>query len=86
MSEFTMDDLRDLMRTSVGVDEGVDLDGPIDDTELTELGYDSLALAEVLSQINRRYKVSISEDAAVELTTPGAVVRLVNEMLAQVVS
>jgi len=85
MSEFTMDNLRDIMRTSVGVEEGVDLDGPIDEVEFPEMGYDSLALAEVISQISRRYKVSISEDAAVELITPGAVVRLVNQTLAQAV-
>jgi minimal PKS acyl carrier protein len=86
MDTFTIDDLRNLMRSCVGVDEGVDLDGPIEDTELADLGYDSLALAEVFSQINRRYKVSISEDAAVDLTTPGSVVRLVNETLTQVTS
>ena len=73
------------MRTSVGVDEGVDLDGPIGEVEFAELGYDSLALAEVVSQVNRRFRVSISDDEALELTTPGSVVRSVNGLLAQVV-
>ncbi len=83
MSEFTLDDLREIMRISVGVEEGVDLDGPIAELEFTELGYDSLALAEVVSQVSRRFDVLIGEDEALDLTTPGAVVALVNDLLAR---
>ena len=86
MSEFTLDDLREIMRISVGVEEGVDLDGPIAELEFTELGYDSLALAEVVSQVSRRYDVAIGEDEAFELTTPGAVVAVVNDRLARAAS
>jgi act minimal PKS acyl carrier protein len=86
MSEFTLDDLREIMRISVGVEEGVDLDGPIAELEFTELGYDSLALAEVVSQVSRRYDVVIGEDEAFELTTPGAVVAVVNDRLARAAS
>jgi len=71
------------MRISVGVEEGVDLDGPIAELEFTELGYDSLALAEVVSQVSRRFDVLIGEDEALDLTTPGAVVALVNDLLAR---
>jgi len=86
MSEFTLDDLREIMRISVGVEEGVDLDGPIADVEFTELGYDSLALAEVVSQVSRRFDVLIGEDEALDLTTPGAVVAVVNDRLARAAS
>ena len=86
MSEFTLDDLREIMRISVGVEEGVDLDGPIAELEFTELGYDSLALAEVVSQVSRRYAVEIGEDEAFELTTPGSVVAVVNDRLARAAS
>jgi len=81
MSNFTLNDLREIMRTSVGVDEGVDLDGPIDEVEFTELGYDSLALAEVCSQINRRVGVAIPDDDLLALITPAAIVRSVNDLL-----
>lgn len=83
MSEFTLDNLREIMGISVGVDEGVDLNGPIGDVEFTELGYDSLALTEIVSQINRRFEVSIPDDAAVELATPDAIVLAVNGLLAE---
>ena len=86
MSEFTLDDLREIMRISVGVEEGVDLDGPIAELEFTELGYDSLALAEVVSQVSRRYDVVIGEDEVLDLTTPGAVVAVVNDRLARAAS
>lgn len=85
MTEFSLDDLRQLLRASVGVDEGVDLDGDIADREFVELGYDSLAVAEVISQVRRRLGVPIPEDAAVEITTPGAAVAFINARLAEAV-
>jgi minimal PKS acyl carrier protein len=85
MSVFTLDDLREIMRTSVGVDDEVDLAGEIADSEFADLGYDSLAVLELASQVQRRYSVAISDEAALELTTPTKIVNYVNERLTEAV-
>ncbi|CAM3691010.1 acyl carrier protein [Kibdelosporangium persicum] len=83
MSEFTLDDLREIMRASTGVDEGVDLDGDIADVEFDDLGYDSLAVLELCGQVGRRYGVQISDDAASEMPTPARAVEFINTMVAK---
>ncbi|ONI77889.1 actinorhodin polyketide synthase [Actinosynnema sp. ALI-1.44] len=83
MNGFTLDDLREIMRASVGVDAEVDLDGEIADVEFAELGYDSLAVMELAGQVRRRLGVSISDDDALRITTPGKAVDYVNGKLAE---
>ncbi|GAA3564120.1 hypothetical protein GCM10022222_54900 [Amycolatopsis ultiminotia] len=85
MGKFELTDLAEVMRSSVGVEEGVDLDGPIGEVEFTALGYDSLAMAEVISQINRRFGVQIPEEEAFDLLTPNAVVEAVSSRLVEAV-
>ncbi|HEX6345809.1 acyl carrier protein [Umezawaea sp.] len=80
---FTLDDLRRIMRTSVGVDAGVDLDSDISDVEFDGLGYDSLALLELAAQVRREYGVPIPDDAILEVPTPGRAVELINNRLAE---
>lgn len=77
MSGFTMNDLREIMRETAGVEEGVDLDGDIAGVDFADLGYDSLAVLEMASQIKRRYGVLIPDDAAAELRTPDSLVTFV---------
>ncbi|MET9262156.1 acyl carrier protein [Amycolatopsis sp. NPDC004079] len=81
MTELTIDDLRDILRTSVGVDEGVDLDADIGDIEFAELGYDSLAVLELAGQLQRRYGVTITDDAALDMRTPAEALRTINRHL-----
>jgi minimal PKS acyl carrier protein len=81
MAQFTLDDLREIMRASVGVEEGVDLDGDIGDTEFAEMGYDSLAVLELASQVQRRYGVPIPDEAALEMTTPRKAIEFINTRL-----
>ncbi|MGB3440122.1 MAG: acyl carrier protein [Actinophytocola sp.] len=83
MSEFTLSELKEIMRTSVGVTEGVDLDGDIVDVEFADLGYDSLALLEVASQVERRYGVPIPDEAVSEMPTPGRALEFINARLAR---
>lgn len=78
MSQFTLDDLRDIMRRSAGVDESVDLDADIQRTSFTDLGYDSLALLEVFAQIRTGRGVVIPDDAVGEVETPADLVGYVN--------
>jgi act minimal PKS acyl carrier protein len=83
MSQLTLNDLREIMRRCAGVDDEVDLDGAIEDTNFTDLGYDSLAVMEIHARIQQDYGVSIPEDLQADLATPAATVEFVNEQLGQ---
>ncbi|MEC4017637.1 acyl carrier protein [Streptomyces sp. H27-D2] len=74
----TLADLTRMLRESAGEEEGVDLDGDVLDTPFIELGYDSLALLQVIGQIQREYSLSIPDDAVVDAETPGALLALIN--------
>ncbi|MCX4696882.1 acyl carrier protein [Streptomyces sp. NBC_01408] len=79
---FTPDDLRRTLREAAGVAEGVDLDGDILDTEFDVLGYESLALLEAGSLIEREYGISLDEEAVNDANTPRAFIEVVNAQLA----
>ncbi|MEV8594626.1 acyl carrier protein [Streptomyces sp. NPDC052012] len=74
----TLADLTRMLRESAGEEEGVDLDGDVVDTPFIELGYDSLALLQVIGQIQREYGIAIPDDAVVDAETPGALLALIN--------
>lgn len=74
----TLADLTRMLRESAGEEEGVDLDGDVIDTPFIELGYDSLALLQVIGQIQREYGIEIPDDAVVDAETPGALLALIN--------
>ncbi|MEU1215024.1 acyl carrier protein [Streptomyces sp. NPDC005790] len=74
----TLADLTRMLRESAGEEEGVDLDGDVIDTPFMELGYDSLALLQVIGQIQREYGIEIPDDAVVDAETPGALLALIN--------
>ncbi len=81
MSESNVMELADLtrlLRECAGEDEAVDLDGDVMDTEFTELGYDSLALLQVIGRIQRDFGVVVPDDAVAEAETPRALLDLVN--------
>jgi aromatase len=76
---FTLDDLRQLLRDAVGVDESVDFDGDIMDTEFVELGYDSLAVLEVAALVGRTYSIRVPDEDVEGLTTPRLMIDYVNQ-------
>lgn len=80
--QLTLADLTRILRESAGEDEGVDLDGDILDTTFTDLGYDSLALLEAASRVERELGVKLSEDTVGEAETPRLFLALVNEPVA----
>jgi minimal PKS acyl carrier protein len=80
MRQFTLDDLRRILRAGAG-DSGT-LDGDIADVTFSELGYDSLAVLELSSRVEREYHVSIPDDAVFEMRTPGDAVAYVNAGIA----
>jgi minimal PKS acyl carrier protein len=78
MSQFTLDDLRRVMRVCAGEDAASDLDGDIAQRPFDELGYDSLALLETASRIEREYRVALPDDLLGDIHTPADFVALVN--------
>ena len=79
---FTLEDLKRTLTEAAGVAEGVDLDADILDTEFEVIGYESLALLEAGSLIEREYGISLDEEAVGEATTPRAFIDVVNAQLA----
>ncbi|WP_030269267.1 acyl carrier protein [Streptomyces sp. NRRL B-24484] len=77
-TEFTIDDLRRILREGAGTEEGVDLDADILDTAFEELGYESLALLETCGRIEREYGVTLDDDALAGAGTPRALLEIVH--------
>ncbi|MFF4775710.1 acyl carrier protein [Microtetraspora fusca] len=82
MSQFTLQDLRRVMREAAGEDAGVDLDGDILDTSFADLQYDSLAVLEITVRVERELGVKLGDDA-VESATPRDFLALVDARLAE---
>ncbi|WP_326599893.1 acyl carrier protein [Streptomyces sp. NBC_01803] len=80
--ELTIEDLRRILREAAGEVESVDLDGDILDLTFEELGYDSLALLETGSRIEREYGIALEETSVADVETPGALLTVVNKQLA----
>ncbi|MFC3979715.1 acyl carrier protein [Streptosporangium jomthongense] len=80
-SPFGVDDLRRILREGAGADEAVDLDNDILDRRFDELGYESIALLETGSRIEREYGIRLDDEALGEVRTPRALIDLVNEQL-----
>jgi act minimal PKS acyl carrier protein len=68
----------DLARAEVSADQDVE------DLSFTELGYDSLALLETASRIERDYGVRLAEDRVTDATTPRELLSMVNAAVADV--
>ncbi|SBT42853.1 acyl carrier protein [Micromonospora auratinigra] len=81
MAPMTLDDLRTTMTECAGVDENIDLGGDIADVEFADLGYDSLAMLETGSRIERRYGIRLAEEEVTEARTPRLLLDLVNRSL-----
>ncbi|WP_432147139.1 acyl carrier protein [Streptomyces sp. bgisy084] len=78
MTDFTLDDLKRVMRECAGEDESVSLDGDILDLPFEDLGYDSLALLETATRIERERGVSVPEEKLSEAKTPRLLLDAVN--------
>jgi minimal PKS acyl carrier protein len=78
---FTLNDLRRILLEGAGAEEGVDLNGDILDVQFEALGYESLALLETGSRIEREYGIALDEDLLTDADTPRALIAVVNEHL-----
>jgi act minimal PKS acyl carrier protein len=83
--EMALEDLTRILEATAGADEQVDLDGDILDVDFTELGYDSIAVMETASRIERELGVTLNETAVLSATTPRAFLAMVNKSVAPAV-
>lgn len=87
MSVFTLGELKKIMLEAVGEDESIDLDrGDVLDTPMADLGFDSLAVMDVATGIQRALGVRIPEGGVDEMTTPRQTLLYVNELAASAVA
>jgi act minimal PKS acyl carrier protein len=77
--EFTAADLRRVLRQAAG--DVTDLDGDILDVDFGDLGYDSLALMETASTVQRERGVRLDESALTEAVTPRTLLELINRQI-----
>lgn len=81
--EFTIDDLKRVLRAAAGEGEGeaVSLDSDILDVSFEELGYDSLALLETSRRIELEHGIELSDSMVTDAETPRALLAFVNKEL-----
>lgn len=82
MAEFTLDDVRRILRDCAGEPEEISLEGDIHGMDFEDMGYDSLARLELAARIQQEVLVAIPDEMVEELATPGAVVDYVNTRIA----
>ncbi|MFE6721734.1 acyl carrier protein [Streptomyces albidoflavus] len=83
--EFTIQDLKRILREGAGADEAVDLDGDILDRDFEALGYESLALLETGGRIEREFDIELDDEIFADHPTPRSLVEAVNKQLKAVV-
>ncbi|MEU6057068.1 acyl carrier protein [Streptomyces sp. NPDC047097] len=81
MARMELSDLTTLLRECGGEDETARLDGDVLDLTFTDLGYDSVAVLETTSRIERDYGLALDEEAISEADTPRKYLALVNGTL-----
>ncbi|MFE1321137.1 acyl carrier protein [Kitasatospora phosalacinea] len=80
---FTLDDLRRILLSGAGAEEGVDLDGDILDVGFEDLGYESLALLETGVLVEKEFDVTLADETLTAARTPRALIDAVNAELAK---
>jgi act minimal PKS acyl carrier protein len=78
-STITFDDLTRIITVSAGVGDGTQLTADTMNVALCDLGYDSLALLETVSRIEREYGVALDESAASADLTAAQLLATVNQ-------
>ncbi|RFU83711.1 acyl carrier protein [Streptomyces triticagri] len=84
MSSISFDDLKAIMSRCIGELDGKEITEADLATPFTDIGYDSLAVLEIASQLQREYSLQIPDEAIEEMDSPKAVIDYVNANLAAV--
>ncbi|SEK75603.1 acyl carrier protein [Streptacidiphilus jiangxiensis] len=82
MSAFTLDEFRRIVELTLGDAEADSLSESSLDTQFEDLGYDSLAVYEMVVRIQDDYPVTISDEELDGLKTPAALIAHVDGALA----
>jgi act minimal PKS acyl carrier protein len=85
MKMLTLTDLTNILRECAGEGETIDPRHDIVDIPFDELGYDSLALLETASRIQRIYGARLDDDAVTRADTPRVLLDLANRAIAAAV-
>jgi minimal PKS acyl carrier protein len=80
-AEFTVKDLKRILYEASGESEGADVDVGTLDHDFVELGYDSLALLETGSRIERELGIKLDDSTLLDSPTPRALIEAVNAHL-----
>jgi minimal PKS acyl carrier protein len=83
MAELTIDDLTGFLLRAVGEDESIDLSGDILDTQLVDLGFDSLAVIATTSSLEQHFQIKLEDSDASDIETPRDFLDIFNRQLAQ---
>lgn len=81
MEDFTLADLKEIAGRSLGAKDTPELTEETLDTGLVELGYDSLAVYELVTMLQDELGVRIADEEIEDLRTPRAVIELVSGRL-----
>ncbi|MBA9005519.1 MULTISPECIES: acyl carrier protein [Thermomonospora] len=81
MAQFTLDDVRRLIRACAG-ESGAELDGDIAQITFEELGYDSLAVLEMAAKVQQEYGIPMPDEAVEQMRTPQEAVDYISGRLA----
>lgn len=81
MSTMNIDDLKAVMNRCTGQLDGSELTAADLGTSFPEIGFDSLAVLEIASQIQREYGLQIPDEAIETMDCPQAVIDYVNAQL-----
>ncbi|MCU1648086.1 MAG: Actinorhodin polyketide synthase acyl carrier protein [Nocardia sp.] len=82
---MTITELRRILVESAGGEDIPELNGDIAALDFEQLGYDSLALIETASQIQRDFGVTIPEEQLIDVKTPQELIDIVNSELQRAV-
>lgn len=82
MAELTLDEFIGLVEAHAGEPDEGNLDDSVIDVLFEQLGYDSVRLLEVLSQIKNRYGLDLSEEILSETRTLRQTLDKINELIA----
>ncbi|WP_327142186.1 acyl carrier protein [Nocardia sp. NBC_01327] len=78
---FTLDDLTRILEEGSGAPEEVDLASDILDLTFEDLGYDSLAMLETASRVEREFGVTLEDSTVIDANTPRALLAAVNALI-----
>ncbi|MFF2396035.1 acyl carrier protein [Nocardia sp. NPDC058114] len=78
---MNIEELRKILVECAGEGDLMELSGDIGNVEFEHLGYDSLAVIETASRIQREFGIVIAEEYLLDVRTPQELIDIVNSQL-----